>query len=54
MGYVILEMHNILDVFEFWPDWQQTTELPALVLSKGYIQLVENYSKYFYDLLALR
>ena len=40
------EMRDILDVFEFWPDW--TTDKSYLPLSiQKYIYLVENYSNYF-------
>ena len=49
------EMHNILDVFKCWPDWTTYNRVtcPCLDYQK-YIYLVENYLKYFYDLLAHR
>ena len=58
-------MYNVLDVFEFWPDWTKTTELVSLEHPKKYthwvimvfflvVYLLLNYSKYFDDLQALR
>ena len=45
------EMNNILDVFEFWPDWTTDNRVtcPCPEYPKKYIFLVENYSKYVYD-----
>ena len=50
-------MHNISDVFQFLPDKQHNKYLHWVIMVSTVflvVNLLENYSKYFDDLLALR